>query len=275
MADLSYDDVLARNIRAARARLGITQQRFAKRMRALGYTAWMHQTVGNVEKGRRRLLAGEILGAALALETTIPALMAASPDDKEVLLPSGDRIEASSARAQAGGFRDGAVVWKGDEPVFTGGRRAWWGALEDNPNLPERAVAEEPKPVCAAVVTAPELGVLVGRRNDGAPLWTLIAGEQEDGERPGDTVIREVKEEAMLRVQAGDVIGERMHPKSGRLMVYVAAYPTHGTDVGLGDEDELAEVKWIGLEEADELLPGLFGPVRDFLGRVLGETGRV
>ena len=28
------------------------------------------------------------------------------------------------------------------------------------------------------------LGVLAGRRNDGKPPWTFIAGEQEPGERP-------------------------------------------------------------------------------------------
>jgi hypothetical protein len=50
----------------------------------------------------------------------------------------------------------------------------------------------------------------------------------------------------------------------------MAAVPTHGTDVIVGDEDELAEVRWVGLAEAGELLPGMFEPVREHLARELG-----
>ena len=38
-------------------------------------------------------------------------------------------------------------------------------------------------------------------------------------------------------------------------MIYIAAAPTHGTEVFVGDEDELAEVRWVSLAEADELMP--------------------
>ena len=34
----------------------------------------------------------------------------------------------------------------------------------------------------------------------------------------------------------------------------MAAAPTHGTDVIVGDEEELAEVRWVSLAEADELM---------------------
>ena len=117
-------------------------------------------------------------------------------------------------------------------------------------------------------------GVLVGRRNDGKPPWTFIAGEQDavKDENPADTAVREVKEETGLRVTAGEVIGERVHPKTRRTMIYLAARPTHGTDVFVGDEDELAEVRWVSLAEADELLPGMFEPVREHLARELGEA---
>lgn len=52
-------------------------------------------------------------------------------------------------------------------------------------------------------------------------------------------------------------------------MIYLACYPVTKTDVFVGDEDELAEVRWVSLEEAEELLPGLFGPVRLHLEREL------
>jgi excisionase family DNA binding protein len=124
------------------------------------------------------------------------------------------------------------------------------------------------QPVVAAIVTS-DRGMLVGRRNDGKPPWTFIAGEIEPGESPEDAAIREVKEETGCLVRAGDIIGQRQHPATGRTMIYIAAMPTHGTDVFVGDADELSEVRWVGLAEADELLPGMYGPVREYLARVL------
>ena len=56
-------------------------------------------------------------------------------------------------------------------------------------------------------------------------------------------------------------------------MIYLAARPTHGTEIHRGDEDELAEVRWVSLAEADELMAayGMFEPVREHLVRELGE----
>ena len=86
--------------------------------------------------------------------------------------------------------------------------------------------------------------------------------------------MREVKEETGLRVELAEVIGERVHPKTGRTMIYIAARPTHGTEVFVGDEDELAEVRWVSLAEADELMAayGMFEPVHEYLAREIGEA---
>lgn len=138
----------------------------------------------------------------------------------------------------------------------------------------EREAAAQRQPIIAAIVTS-DHGVLVGRRNDGKPPWTFIAGEQDavQDENPADTAVREVKEETGLRIQAGAVIGERVHPKTGRTMIYIAAAPTHGTDIFVGDEKELAEVRWVSLAEADELMGGMiFEPVHEHLERELGGT---
>lgn len=135
--------------------------------------------------------------------------------------------------------------------------------------VPEPSSKPEPQPVVAAIVTSAR-GVLAGKRNDGKPPWTFIAGEIEPGESPADAAVREVKEEAGLRIRAGEVIGRRVHPKTGRVMVYMSARPTHGTDVFVGDEEELAEVRWLNLAEADELLPGMYEPVREHLAKTIG-----
>lgn len=131
------------------------------------------------------------------------------------------------------------------------------------------------QPVVAAIVTS-RRGVLIGRRNDRTPPWTFIAGERELGEHPADTIMREVKEEAALEIRPGEVIGERDHPATGRRMIYVSARPVRGMKLALGDETELAEVRWASLSEAEQLMPDMFGPVHDFLVRTLpnGTTNR-
>ena len=53
-------------------------------------------------------------------------------------------------------------------------------------------------------------------------------------------------------------------------MVYLAARPTHGTEAVVGDEEELAEVRWVDLAHADELMGGtIFEPVRGYLRGIL------
>jgi hypothetical protein len=53
-------------------------------------------------------------------------------------------------------------------------------------------------------------------------------------------------------------------------MVYLAARPgSHNRNVIVGDPDELAEVRWLTLADADALMPTMFGPVRDYLSRLL------
>jgi 8-oxo-dGTP pyrophosphatase MutT (NUDIX family) len=132
------------------------------------------------------------------------------------------------------------------------------------------ATKPEPAPVVAAIVTS-ELGVLAGRRRDGQPPWTFIAGEIEPGESQADAAVREVKEETGLLVTAGDrEIGRRVHPVSGRTMIYLACRPVGRLDVYLGDDDELAEVRWLTLDEAVELLPGMYEPVAAHLRAELG-----
>ena len=131
----------------------------------------------------------------------------------------------------------------------------------------------EPQPVAAAIVTS-RLGVLAGRRNDGKPPWTFIAGEVEPGEAAPFAAVREVKEETGLEARAVSEIGRRVHPKTGRTMIYIAAEPARpgDLDVFVGDTDELAEVRWLSLAEADELLPGMFEPVHEHLERELGPS---
>ena len=58
---------------------------------------------------------------------------------------------------------------------------------------------EDKLPSVATAIVTCSRGVLVGRRNDGKPPWTFIAGEVEEGETPEFAAAREVKEETGLR----------------------------------------------------------------------------
>lgn len=134
---------------------------------------------------------------------------------------------------------------------------------------PQPADQPERPSVMVAVVTSKH-GVLAGRRNDGKPPWTFIAGENELHERPEETIVREVKEEAGLVIKAGATIGERVHPRTSRHMVYIAAAPAgRSRAVWVGDPEELAEVRWLTLAEARELMPDMFPPVQAHLDQVL------
>lgn len=133
---------------------------------------------------------------------------------------------------------------------------------------PEPSGRPEPQPVVAAIVTCAR-GILVTRRRDGTPPYGFVSGEIEPGESPADAAVREVKEETGLLVAAGDVIGRRVHPATGRTMIYMTAVPTHGTDAYVADEAELVAVQWASLTEAERLLPGMFPPVRAYLARTI------
>lgn len=142
----------------------------------------------------------------------------------------------------------------------------------DGKLVPSRPMLDfdELRPVVAAIVTS-EHGVLVGRRNDGKPSWTFIAGQTEPGESPADAAAREVMEETGVLILAGQEIGRRVHPSTGRTMIYVAARPIDNSVASVVDHQELAEVRWASLAEAEDLMQqsGIFDPVRDYLKIVL------
>lgn len=118
--------------------------------------------------------------------------------------------------------------------------------------------------IVAAIVTSPD-GVLLCRRHDASPEWTFPAGATEPGECPEDVAVRECKEETGLSVEAMKMLGERVHPKTGRTMRYVACQPVNGHNVHVGDPEEHAAVQWVPIPDAWQRLPHLFEPVEKHL----------
>jgi transcriptional regulator with XRE-family HTH domain len=121
MTTSTYHEVLARKAKAARLRAELGQDEVAARMRSLGFEEWRFQTVGNVERGKRRLTAEELLGLALALGTTLQYLLEPSEDDGRddfVALPSGETVSSDFVTSLVYGVKAGAVTWTDNKPDF-------------------------------------------------------------------------------------------------------------------------------------------------------------
>jgi len=66
-------------------------------------------------------------------------------------------------------------------------------------------------------------------------------------------------------------MGGRVHPATGRLVVYVSAVPVAGS-IRLADPVALTGVRWVPVRDVAGLLPDLYGPVKDFLCNELYST---
>lgn len=120
--------------------------------------------------------------------------------------------------------------------------------------------------------THAETGVLllVQRRvSEGALSWQFPAGAVEEGETFDEAAVRETAEEAGLTVKAVKMLGERVHPKAGRLVGYVACEVTGGTAY-VADADELSCLAWATPDQFSRYVPYGFAPmVQDYLDSVV------
>lgn len=124
----------------------------------------------------------------------------------------------------------------------------------------------EDQSVAAAIIVERERVLLVCRRQaEGALLWTFPSGKVEQGESGEDAAVRETREEVGLEVAAVKTLGERIHPATGRRMIYVVCSPIAG-EAHVADADELAEVEWCSRSRLDERVPFPFMPaVQEYL----------
>ncbi|MDX3353923.1 NUDIX hydrolase [Streptomyces sp. ME01-24h] len=127
------------------------------------------------------------------------------------------------------------------------------------------------QPVVSMAIIAHDGAVLMIRRRlaEGELLWAFPGGGVEAGESAEEAAVREVAEEVGLTVAAERVLGERVHPKTQRAMVYTACKVVDGEPSVL-DADEIAEVAWVKHSEIPAHVPyGLFEPVQAYLDEVL------
>jgi 8-oxo-dGTP diphosphatase len=127
------------------------------------------------------------------------------------------------------------------------------------------------KPGISAAIVVHEGRVLMVRRriSEGELMWQFPAGAIESGETPEDAAVRETLEETGLTVEAVKLLGERIHPKTGRMMHYTACEVVSGA-AHVADEEELDAIAWVAHHEIPEYVPyGLYGPVQAYLDEAL------
>lgn len=128
----------------------------------------------------------------------------------------------------------------------------------------EPATLPEQSHVGLAIITSPDQRVLIAKRRDGIPPWTFLGGDIREGESAGDALRRRVQAEAGLMVESFRFIGRRIHPKTSRVMVYCHVSVAEG-EPQLGDPEDLEEVRWASIDETRDLMPDMYGPVRQYL----------
>jgi 8-oxo-dGTP diphosphatase len=129
---------------------------------------------------------------------------------------------------------------------------------------------EQEAAIAAAVIVDEGRVLLVRRRQkEGSLLWAFPSGRVEPSEAPAEAAAREVNEEVGLEVKPVKILGERVHPTTGRTMIYVACDIVAG-QASVVAEDELAELAWASHSELATYVPnGFFPAVQEHLDSLL------
>ena len=127
------------------------------------------------------------------------------------------------------------------------------------------------KPAIVAAIVVDDGRVLVVRRRvrEGDLSWQFPAGELKPGESFDAAAVRETREEVGLTVKATQLLGERVHPATGRQMIYVACETVSGT-AAVVDQEELDAIAWCTQSELAVRVPhALFPAVQAYLDESL------
>ena len=94
--------------------------------------------------------------------------------------------------------------------------------------------------------------------------WVFPGGKVLDSEGEEAAVLREISEETGLICKVVKRLGERVHPNSGKMIIYFACEYVSGE---LNDSSsEIERVEWVDIKQVKERITSdLFDKVEDFL----------
>jgi len=119
----TYGELFAANMRAARARAGISQKTLAARMQRLGFDSWFDTKVSRAERALVPVEASELLGLAVSLSCTLRDLVGEAPPDAVIAFPDpAFHVTGVMVRNSGYGWNDASITWPpapGDYPVIT------------------------------------------------------------------------------------------------------------------------------------------------------------
>jgi len=88
----------------------------------------------------------------------------------------------------------------------------------------------------------------------GAGLWSLPGGRIEPGETDAEALVREIREETGLTIEAGQLIGTVRRPTQDGGVLDIRDYEATVTGGTLRAGDDAADARWVAASEL-EILP--------------------
>lgn len=149
----------------------------------------------------------------------------------------------------------------------------------DSRHALDRGGQSLPSVAACYIVRDGKLLMVRRRRPEGSLEWAGPSGNVEPGETPEQAAVREVQEEVGLTVVVERRLGERVHPATGRHLVYLGCRVVAGEPAVVA-HDEISAVEWCDLSTVRErwagLKGGIFPPVLEYLERAmsLSKEGR-
>jgi 8-oxo-dGTP diphosphatase len=123
---------------------------------------------------------------------------------------------------------------------------------------------------CVGAVIKDERGrlLLIKRGHDpGAGLWSLPGGRVEPGETDAEALVREMREETGLVVQAGRLLGSVRRPYRDGDVIDIRDYAATVIGGTLNAGDDAADTRWVDEEDLASL------PITEGLAEILTSWG--
>jgi 8-oxo-dGTP diphosphatase len=123
---------------------------------------------------------------------------------------------------------------------------------------------------CVGAVVRDEHGrlLLIQRGHDpGAGLWSLPGGRVEPGETDAEALVREMREETGLVVEAGELLGSVRRPYRDGDVIDIRDYAATVIGGTLNAGDDAADARWVAEQDFASL------PVTEGLAEILTRWG--